>query len=70
MLASFVKTLIKNVLGLDLQPLQGEVVKITPEIQALLNERESARAAKDWARADAIRNELATNGYKIQDKKL
>jgi cysteinyl-tRNA synthetase len=34
---------------------------------ALLAERQEARAGKDFARADAIRNELASMGYEIRD---
>jgi cysteinyl-tRNA synthetase len=33
----------------------------------LMVEREAARAAKDFARADAIRDELASMGYEIRD---
>ncbi len=36
-------------------------------IEALLEERRSARAAKDFARADAIRDELAGAGIQIED---
>ncbi len=36
-------------------------------IEALLEERRSARAAKDFARADAIRDELAAAGVQIED---
>jgi cysteinyl-tRNA synthetase len=37
------------------------------DIKALLEAREAARAAKDWAKADALRAELAEKGYKIED---
>ncbi len=36
-------------------------------IEALLQEREAARAGKDFARADAIRDELAAAGIQIED---
>ena len=32
------------------------------DIEALINERQAARKARDFARADAIRNELFENG--------
>jgi cysteinyl-tRNA synthetase len=37
------------------------------ELTALLEERAEARAAKDFARADAIRDELAKQGWAIED---
>ncbi|MDK1361427.1 cysteine--tRNA ligase [Arthrobacter sp. zg-Y1219] len=36
-------------------------------IQAQLEERRAARAAKDWARADAIRDSLAAAGITVED---
>src|SRR5262249_61023838 len=37
------------------------------EIDALVAERDAARAAKNWARADQIRNELAERGIELLD---
>ncbi|MGE0506831.1 MAG: DALR domain-containing protein [Solirubrobacterales bacterium] len=37
------------------------------EAEALLREREQARAAKDFARADEIRDELAARGWEVRD---
>ena len=37
------------------------------EIDALVAEREAARGARDYARADAIRDELAARGIEILD---
>jgi cysteinyl-tRNA synthetase len=37
------------------------------EIEALLEQREAARAAKEWAEADRIRDELAEQGVEVQD---
>jgi cysteinyl-tRNA synthetase len=37
------------------------------EIKALLAQREAARAAKEWAEADRIRDELAEQGVEVQD---
>ena len=39
------------------------------EIEALIAERQEARAKKDFARADAIRDELAAQGIKLLDTK-
>ncbi|MDR0449124.1 MAG: cysteine--tRNA ligase [Rickettsiales bacterium] len=46
------------------------VVAITPEIQALLDARAAARADKDWARSDKLRDELAAMGFAVNDQKL
>ncbi|MFH0898505.1 MAG: cysteine--tRNA ligase [bacterium] len=64
------KALLHDILGLSLSPVEEEQVKITPEIQALIDQREEARAAQDWTRADQLRDQLAQLGIKIQDKKL
>ncbi len=37
------------------------------EIRALLEEREVARAAKDFAKADALRHEMDNRGYRVDD---
>ena len=39
------------------------------DIEALIAERQEARANKDFARADAIRDELAAQGIKLLDTK-
>jgi cysteinyl-tRNA synthetase len=54
-----------RVLGLGL----GEVihVEIPAEITLLAQEREEARANKDWARSDELRAEIEAKGYTIKD---
>jgi cysteinyl-tRNA synthetase len=37
------------------------------EIEALINEREEARKAKDFARADALRDRLSARGIILED---
>lgn len=55
-----------RVLGLlDLMPKAG----IGADLQKLLDERNAARAAKDFQRADLLRDELLKAGYKILDTK-
>ena len=39
------------------------------DIQMQINERKSAREAKDWAKADAVRKELEDKGIILEDKK-
>ena len=53
-----------DVLGL----LQAELdVPVDPEIQALVDERQAARKAKDFARADEIRDLLKEKGVTLKD---
>jgi cysteinyl-tRNA synthetase len=42
-------------------------VELAPVVEKLLADRAEARAAKDWARADAIRDELAHLNVEIND---
>ena len=43
-------------------------VSDTPEnIQALIDERELARSARNWEKADRLRDELLQKGYEIED---
>jgi cysteinyl-tRNA synthetase len=65
-----VKLILQKILGLTCKPLPEEETVLTSEIQQLIAEREDARAAKDWARADAIRDQLKELGYQVQDKKM
>ncbi|MDA8063871.1 MAG: cysteine--tRNA ligase [Actinomycetota bacterium] len=51
--------------GLGL-PLAGEA-EVPPEALARAAERDAARAAKDWSRADALRAELAAAGWLVED---
>ena len=44
-------------------------VQLEEDIQALLDERETARGAQNWERADAIREELASKGIEVLDGK-
>ena len=54
------------VLGLLQQEVE-EKVEIEPEIQALIDERQAARKAKDFARADEIRDILKAQGITLKD---
>src|ERR1044071_10013780 len=42
-------------------------VEIPPEISALMEAREAARTAKDFKRSDALRGELKSKGWIIED---
>jgi cysteinyl-tRNA synthetase len=55
---------IDRVLGVGAKARGGDV---PPELQSLLEERQAARKAKDFARSDAIRDELKAKGWVIED---
>ena len=42
---------------------------IPDEIKKLIEERNDARANKDWAKSDELRNVIASKGYRIKDTK-
>ena len=54
---------VDTVLGLG----AAAVGELPAELQALLDERLAARKAKDFKRSDAIRDELKTKGWVIED---
>ena len=54
------------ILGLLQQEVE-EKVEIEPEIQALIDERQAARKAKNFARADEIRDILKAQGITLKD---
>lgn len=45
----------------------AKIADITPEQKALIAERETARAAKDWAKSDEIRDSLKEQGITLRD---
>ena len=69
-LCAQVKYIFTTILGLELVPLAEKLVEMTPQIKQLLQEREAARAAKNWAQADLLREKLKQLGYDVQDKKI
>jgi cysteinyl-tRNA synthetase len=42
---------------------------LEPELQALLDERASARASRDWAASDRLRDELLARGVAVEDSR-
>jgi cysteinyl-tRNA synthetase len=66
---------IDELLGLNLASLTRADLRIRPkaatiteeEIEAALTERREARAAKDFARSDAIRDDLIARGVEVMD---
>jgi cysteinyl-tRNA synthetase len=65
------------VLGLELPRLRAEDLNLRPaaslvsesQIEALIGEREAARKARDFKRADAIRIQLAEAGVQLKDSR-
>jgi cysteinyl-tRNA synthetase len=57
-----------RILGLGLEAVEAAREEpLDAEAQALLEERTRARQARDWARADFLRQELARRGVQVQD---
>jgi cysteinyl-tRNA synthetase len=56
-----------RVLGLKLDEKMSEQ-EIPAEIQALIDERNTARAEKNWAKSDELRDKIKSLGFEIQDK--
>ncbi len=54
-----------RVLGLGVDAFRRP--EIAPELMARIREREQARASRQWAAADAIRDELAARGIQLMD---
>ena len=47
--------------------LPDDETDLEPEVAALLLERETARAARDWAASDRLRDELVARGVVVED---
>ncbi len=62
---------VDRLLGLDLARMVGrepaQVQPVPSAVGALLEERAAARAAKDWAGSDRLREALAASGYTVID---
>ncbi len=56
-----------DVLGLALEDVVARPVRVSDDAQKLIDERVKARDAKDWTRSDALRDQLADMGYRVED---
>jgi cysteinyl-tRNA synthetase len=56
-----------DVLGLGITDMKKEKVEIPQHIKDLLDEREEARAKKDFERSDKLRDEIQKQGFNIKD---
>jgi cysteinyl-tRNA synthetase len=62
------KTYVENILGLRTEALGGDD-KMKGVMEVLIQLRKEARAKKDWATSDKIRNQLAEIGIQLKDEK-
>ena len=58
-----------EILALDIADWQPEEVTVPTEVLALVQEREAARHARDWPRADELRGEIAQLGFAVEDSR-
>lgn len=56
-----------DILGVQVAAAEAAAQESDPEIDALVAERTAAKADKNWARADEIRDQLAAQGIEIID---
>ncbi len=58
-----------GVLGLGLAEIVGHAVEVPSDVAALVEKRLQARADKDWAASDRLRDEIAALGWIVEDGK-
>jgi cysteinyl-tRNA synthetase len=63
------KTYVENILGLKSDAADSSSDKLKGTIQILIDIRKEARAKKDWATSDKIRNQLQEIGIQLKDEK-
>ena len=56
-----------NAMDTVLNVLKRAEVSVSTEVEALLELRKQARASKQWAESDRLRNEIATLGWTVKD---
>lgn len=56
-----------RILGLRLENYVAQSEEIPEAVSQLIKDREAARQAKDWSRADALREEIAQRGFIVED---
>lgn len=56
-----------KVLGLNLEKYLGKSLEIPDEVQKLVEEREQARANKDFEKSDELRKKIQELGYTVED---
>ncbi len=56
-----------KILGLSLEEVKEEIITIPEEVQALVDQRSEAKAAKEWSKADELRDIVENMGYSLKD---
>ena len=56
-----------DILGLDIATWTRDEVEVPGEVAELVEARETARASKDWAKSDELRDAITQLGYAIED---
>lgn len=57
-----------RVLGLRLNTVEGKKpVALSSDVQALVRQRDEARASRDWKRSDQLRDTLKSMGFEVRD---
>ena len=57
-----------EVLGLGIEEMKEEKIKLTKDVEKLLNARKEAREKKFWAEADILRVKIRERGFVVEDK--
>jgi cysteinyl-tRNA synthetase len=68
LLKSKLQEYVEEILGLKSET-AGEADKLKGVMEVLINLRKEARAKRDWATSDRIRNELSSIGIQLKDEK-
>ncbi|MDP3985797.1 MAG: cysteine--tRNA ligase [bacterium] len=56
-----------KILGLGLRDYIGRPLEVPAMVKQLAREREEARVAKDFSRADTLRTQIADHGFQVED---
>jgi cysteinyl-tRNA synthetase len=62
------KTYVEDIMGLQAETV-AEEDKLKSVMKVLIDLRKEARAKRDWATSDKIRNSLAEAGIQLKDEK-
>lgn len=58
-----------EVMGFDIKSYKPQIEELPEDIKNLVDERNKARANKNWAESDRLRDEIISKGYSVKDSK-